>query len=252
MPVRIDIDTDTHRIRDAFLWNIHESLSTPEEFAQIFCQDLELPAGQHVNVVAAQIRTQLDEYKGVAEMDVEYAGEHVPVDETAIPVEPAADEAAELVPHRQSAPSVREQTETPGPTTAADSPALVSSRAEPSPSPFGERKRKRPVGDEVAADSDAVDEDEDAEDEDAKEDVSGDEGEQEEIEQEDNEAVIDESVQESDCRIIVNVRGLALLPPSSIARTDILVPLCAGHESSTSSSPTIRSVTGSSGISRQP
>lgn len=56
-----------YKIRDIFTWNLHEALFTPEDFAIAFVQDLDLP---HPNAAVAeiskQIRTQLEEYAGVA------------------------------------------------------------------------------------------------------------------------------------------------------------------------------------------
>ncbi|KAI3623536.1 SFH1 [Malassezia furfur] len=43
VPIRIEFHTDTHRIKDVFLWNLHERLITPYQFAQVFLQDLALP-----------------------------------------------------------------------------------------------------------------------------------------------------------------------------------------------------------------
>jgi chromatin structure-remodeling complex subunit SFH1 len=55
------------RIKDTFLWNLHESLSTPEEFAIGFVRDLDLPNPQATTMtISNQIRQQLEEYAGVA------------------------------------------------------------------------------------------------------------------------------------------------------------------------------------------
>lgn len=195
IPVRIDIDTDTHRVRDCFLWNVNESLSTPDEFAQIFCQDLELNQGQHAGVVAAQIRAQLEEHKGVAELDVEYAGEHVPVDEEAEGEE--KDEVEVVEPEatgeeEEGEIQAVEQTEV---TIVVDPPATGDDESmevdKDADEPASGNKRKREDGDEGEEDEE---EEEEADEE------------EEEVEEEPEEVeVIDESVQESDCRIIVNV-----------------------------------------------
>lgn len=47
VPIRIEFHTDTHRIKDVFLWNINERLITPYQFAQMFLQDLDLPITPH-------------------------------------------------------------------------------------------------------------------------------------------------------------------------------------------------------------
>ncbi|KAE8360328.1 hypothetical protein BDV27DRAFT_134690 [Aspergillus caelatus] len=55
------------RIKDTFLWNLHEALATPEEFATGFVRDLDLPNPQAMTMaISNQIRQQLEEYAGVA------------------------------------------------------------------------------------------------------------------------------------------------------------------------------------------
>ncbi|KAK4454264.1 hypothetical protein QBC34DRAFT_392942 [Podospora aff. communis PSN243] len=56
-----------YRLRDNFLWNLHETLITPDQFAMQLAQDLDLPnRGQLAAEISKQIRTQLEEYAGVA------------------------------------------------------------------------------------------------------------------------------------------------------------------------------------------
>ncbi|KAH8886879.1 SNF5-domain-containing protein [Thozetella sp. PMI_491] len=59
--------TVPYRLRDTFLWNLHETLITTDQFAQTLVQDLELPSRpQIIAEISKQIRTQLEEYAGVA------------------------------------------------------------------------------------------------------------------------------------------------------------------------------------------
>lgn len=59
--------TVPYRLKDAFLWNLHETLLTTDQFAQTMVQDLDLPnRGQMAAEISKQIRTQLEEYAGVA------------------------------------------------------------------------------------------------------------------------------------------------------------------------------------------
>lgn len=59
--------TVPYRLKDVFLWNLHETLTTTDQFAQTLVQDLDLPnRGQMANEISKQIRTQLEEYAGVA------------------------------------------------------------------------------------------------------------------------------------------------------------------------------------------
>lgn len=61
--------TPAYRLKDSFLWNLHEALTTPDQFAKVFVDELDLPAErkpQLIQNIASQIRTQLEEYAGVA------------------------------------------------------------------------------------------------------------------------------------------------------------------------------------------
>ncbi|KFY20376.1 hypothetical protein V491_03764, partial [Pseudogymnoascus sp. VKM F-3775] len=59
--------TVPYRLKDIFLWNLHETLTTTDQFAQCMVQDLDLPNRQALAMeISKQIRTQLEEYAGVA------------------------------------------------------------------------------------------------------------------------------------------------------------------------------------------
>lgn len=59
--------TVPYRLRDYFLWNLHEALITPDQFAMQLAQDLDLPNRAPITAeISKQIRTQLEEYAGVA------------------------------------------------------------------------------------------------------------------------------------------------------------------------------------------
>ena len=56
-----------YKLRDFFLWNLHESLLTPEDFANTLVRELDLPSQTALTVsISQQIRTQLEDYAGVA------------------------------------------------------------------------------------------------------------------------------------------------------------------------------------------
>ncbi|EPQ54412.1 SWI-SNF chromatin remodeling complex, Snf5 subunit [Gloeophyllum trabeum ATCC 11539] len=76
VPIRVEFETDTHRIRDCFVWNLHEDLIKPETFARIFCTDLDLPHVPWVETVANQIRAQLEDHGDVAAMDLDVDEQH--------------------------------------------------------------------------------------------------------------------------------------------------------------------------------
>jgi chromatin structure-remodeling complex subunit SFH1 len=75
IPIRIDLDLPNGRLHDTFLWNLHETLITPDIFAQTMGADLDLPP-QVVSTIAAAIRDQLAEYAPVAQISIpESSGE---------------------------------------------------------------------------------------------------------------------------------------------------------------------------------
>ncbi|KAG5634141.1 hypothetical protein DXG03_006286, partial [Asterophora parasitica] len=90
IPIRVEFETDTHRIRDCFVWNLNETLIKPETFARTFCNDLDLPLQPWLDTVANQIRAQIEEHEGVASMDLGIDGA---LDIGALPVN--GDEIAE-------------------------------------------------------------------------------------------------------------------------------------------------------------
>ncbi|KAI0159796.1 hypothetical protein GGR57DRAFT_458695 [Xylariaceae sp. FL1272] len=59
--------TVPYKLRDIFLWNLHETLITTDQFALGLVQDLDLPNQNAIaGEISKQIRTQLEEYAGVA------------------------------------------------------------------------------------------------------------------------------------------------------------------------------------------
>ncbi|KAG1882681.1 hypothetical protein F4604DRAFT_1576781 [Suillus subluteus] len=70
VPIRVEFETDTLRIRDCFVWNLNETLIKPESFAKVFCADLDLPTVPWAETVANQIRAQIEDHEGVASMDI--------------------------------------------------------------------------------------------------------------------------------------------------------------------------------------
>jgi len=61
--------TPAYRLKDTFLWNLHEALMTPDQFAKTLIEELDLPADRRASLVmqiTIQIRQQLEDYAGVA------------------------------------------------------------------------------------------------------------------------------------------------------------------------------------------
>ena len=49
---------------------MNDDLTKPDTFARIFCDDLDLPKDPWQDIVTNQIRAQLEEYEGIASMDL--------------------------------------------------------------------------------------------------------------------------------------------------------------------------------------
>ncbi|KAG9069740.1 Chromatin structure remodeling complex protein sfh1 [Linnemannia hyalina] len=79
VPIRLDIDMDEIRLRDTFTWNVNEQLMTPEKFAEILCEDLELNQAKFVPEIAQSLRNQIAEFEPVAEVQVPTEGSRVTI-----------------------------------------------------------------------------------------------------------------------------------------------------------------------------
>ncbi|EGW30983.1 chromatin structure remodeling complex protein SFH1 [Spathaspora passalidarum NRRL Y-27907] len=63
IPIKIALENSnsTHKLVDFFMWNLNESLITPYQFAEIVCNDLELPNAM-ISQIADSINQQIEEY----------------------------------------------------------------------------------------------------------------------------------------------------------------------------------------------
>ncbi|KAM7311064.1 SWI/SNF-related matrix-associated actin-dependent regulator of chromatin subfamily B member 1 isoform X2 [Ixodes scapularis] len=62
VPIRLDMEIEGHKLRDTFTWNKNESQITPEQFAEILCDDLDLPPLSFVPAISQSIRTQIEAF----------------------------------------------------------------------------------------------------------------------------------------------------------------------------------------------
>ncbi|KAJ1731365.1 SWI/SNF chromatin-remodeling complex subunit [Coemansia sp. Benny D160-2] len=63
VPIRLEIDADGYRLRDAFTWDLNNELIEPRWFAQGLCLDLDLPPEVFVSAIAQSIEDQLEDYR---------------------------------------------------------------------------------------------------------------------------------------------------------------------------------------------
>ncbi|XP_071178408.1 SWI/SNF-related matrix-associated actin-dependent regulator of chromatin subfamily B member 1-A-like isoform X4 [Mytilus galloprovincialis] len=62
IPIRLDMEIDGQKLRDCFTWNKNEGLVSPEQFAEILCDDLDLNPINFVPAISQAIRQQIDAY----------------------------------------------------------------------------------------------------------------------------------------------------------------------------------------------
>ncbi|KAJ1547517.1 SWI SNF, matrix associated, actin dependent regulator of chromatin, sub b, member 1, partial [Nowakowskiella sp. JEL0078] len=68
VPIRVNLDLDGFKLRDGFMWNVNETLFTPEKLAEQFCDDMNLPLKSFSGPIANTIRTQIAEYSSMVEL----------------------------------------------------------------------------------------------------------------------------------------------------------------------------------------
>ena len=62
VPIRLDMELEGQKLRDTFTWNKNESIISPEQFAEILCDDLDLNPVPFVPQISAAIRQQIEAY----------------------------------------------------------------------------------------------------------------------------------------------------------------------------------------------
>ena len=73
IPIRLDIDIGGQKLRDTFTWNKNETLITPESFAHVLCDDLDLPPQAFIPAIVSALTAQVKEH---AEAEAEARNEN--------------------------------------------------------------------------------------------------------------------------------------------------------------------------------
>ncbi|KAF7234864.1 hypothetical protein EG68_10300 [Paragonimus skrjabini miyazakii] len=60
VPIRLDIECDGVKLRDCFTWNRNEQLITPEQMAEVLCDDLDLNPITFVPAIVSAIKQQVE------------------------------------------------------------------------------------------------------------------------------------------------------------------------------------------------
>ncbi|KAI7895041.1 uncharacterized protein EV154DRAFT_477815 [Mucor mucedo] len=70
VPIRLDIDVDSIKLRDRFLWNMNEQYLTPEKFGEMLCEDLELSPYRFIQPIAESIRAQVLDFESFTQVQL--------------------------------------------------------------------------------------------------------------------------------------------------------------------------------------
>ncbi|XP_077302019.1 SWI/SNF related, matrix associated, actin dependent regulator of chromatin, subfamily b, member 1 [Arctopsyche grandis] len=62
VPIRLDMEMEGQKLRDTFTWNKNESIITPEQFAEVLCDDLDLNPVTFVPAISSSVRQQLEAF----------------------------------------------------------------------------------------------------------------------------------------------------------------------------------------------
>ena len=61
------MDIEGQKLRDTFLWNKNETLMSPDQFAEVLCDDLDLNPIHFVPAITAAIQQQVENYPSESE-----------------------------------------------------------------------------------------------------------------------------------------------------------------------------------------
>jgi len=90
VPIRLDVESDKHKLRDTFTWNAHETTVPLDWFAEILCEDFAIPPDRtFLHLVQKSIQEQLSDYhphaQNTDEDDLDAAEEQPPELDPALP-----------------------------------------------------------------------------------------------------------------------------------------------------------------------
>merc|ERR1712141_57762 len=62
VPIRLDMDIEGQKLRDTFLWNKNDTMLSPDQFAEVLCDDLDLNPLHFVPAISAAIQQQIENF----------------------------------------------------------------------------------------------------------------------------------------------------------------------------------------------
>lgn len=71
VPIRLDMENESVKLRDVFCYNKHEKMITPEMVAEALCEDLDLPINSFLPAIAQSIHQQIEAHSDSAAFDAQ-------------------------------------------------------------------------------------------------------------------------------------------------------------------------------------
>lgn len=62
VPIRLDMELEGQKLRDTFTWNKNECMISPEQFAEVLCDDLDLNPLTFIPAISSAIRQQIEAF----------------------------------------------------------------------------------------------------------------------------------------------------------------------------------------------
>ncbi|KAJ3102242.1 Chromatin structure remodeling complex protein sfh1 [Phlyctochytrium planicorne] len=62
VPIKLEVDLEGFKLKDSFMWNMKEKFMTPEKFADLLCEDLDVPASTYSPIIVEIIKSQLQDH----------------------------------------------------------------------------------------------------------------------------------------------------------------------------------------------
>ncbi|KAJ3075029.1 Chromatin structure remodeling complex protein sfh1 [Podochytrium sp. JEL0797] len=72
VPIRLELEIDGMKLRDAFMWNLKERFLTPKKFAEFMCEDLDVPASMYASVIEEAMKVQIAEQMALMANEVPF------------------------------------------------------------------------------------------------------------------------------------------------------------------------------------
>ncbi|KAJ3104543.1 Chromatin structure remodeling complex protein sfh1 [Physocladia obscura] len=72
VPIRLDLDIDGMKLKDCFVWNLKEKFLTPKKFAEMTCEDLDIPHSIYGASIEEAMKSQIADHLNLLSAEVPF------------------------------------------------------------------------------------------------------------------------------------------------------------------------------------